>query len=189
MVFNLFLQNKEISWYFCYRRLQNKWKGCITFTWKVCFSLQCYANINPLFSEALLSSTGVSTWRAGILIPVIVPSAIVFLFHMHTKDLTTHTKILWCWNLVQLSFCSPPVALPKLNEAFFHGDELIQPSNHCVRAGHLFCCSLPVSLMSTWARAWAGANRVNGRPQLSASANPHLGFGRALLSWIKALRM
>lgn len=65
-------------------------------------------HINPLFSEALLSSTGVSTWRAGILIPVIVPSAIVFLFHMHTKeDNNTHENILML-KLGSAVFLFPP---------------------------------------------------------------------------------
>lgn len=171
-MFNLFLQNKEISWYFYCRWVQNKRRGCITFIWKVCFSLQCYTNTSPLFSEASFFSTDVRTWRARVLIPAIAPSAIVFLFHMHTKDdKTIHAKIFWCWNWAQLPFCSAPLhprrALPKLNKVFIRGAELIQPSNHRLRAGHLFRRVLPVSLMSTWASAWAGADHVNGRPQLS----------------------
>lgn len=48
-MFNLFIQNKDISCNFCYRRVQKKLKGCTTYVWKSYFSLQCYTNIRSFF--------------------------------------------------------------------------------------------------------------------------------------------
>lgn len=174
-MFNLFLQNKEISWYFCYRWAQNKWKGCITFIRKACFPSSVTPTSAHCFWKRCFLSTSVSSLKAGVLIPVIAPSAIVFLFHMHTKeDLKQYAQKFSDAEIgfSCLSVPTPP-ALPKLNEVFFHGAEFMQPSNRCLRAAHLFRCSLPVILTSTWMRAWGRAGRVNRRPQLPLPLQTH----------------
>lgn len=100
------------------------------------------------FWKCCFLSTGVSTWKDGVLIPVTASSAVVFLFHMHTKeDLNNRHK-----NILMLKLGSAAFVLPKLNVVVFHGAEFIQPSNHCLRVRHLFHCSLPAFLMSTWAQ-------------------------------------
>lgn len=86
-----------------------------TYIWKSYFSLQCYTNISSFFffffSEVLLFSTGVSTWRAGVPIPVIAPSAIFFRFHMHTKDLNNAHKSILMLKLGSAAFLFAPQPL------------------------------------------------------------------------------